>query len=328
MDVKKQMKITNFFLTISEWDRHVELTRQFVNSMDSFEPYAAYLRLNNGSGKPITVKDLSKFLEDNEFIPDKRSLKAVIRMFDTRMEDELDFEDFLKMILSRDNPDLRFNAVSNPNYDVDIGEKLSEEIEYTMGRFFDKASKFLKRITKDRELQIVIEDDDLFGIVDAKNEGAINFENLQAFFSRSKIKLRDDEIVSILRAIDVNDDGYINEEEFEYFLSLFKGEDPDLTIVTALKQKSVNDVNFFGEKSNYGSPLKKKKKSSEKRRKSEVTSKYDDYNQRESYDSRIKYISRRRNDNKPKKILSNKYSLDKKDSIKLRYGDLFFNSVL
>lgn len=263
MDVRKQMKITNFFLTISEWDRHIELTRQFVNAMDSFEPYAAYLRMNKGSGRPIRVKNLMDFLEENGFRAEKRPLKAVIRMFDTRMEDSLDFEDFLKMILTRDNPDLRFNAVNNPNYEVSYGEKLSEEIEYTMARFFHKASQFLKRIMDDQEVQMVIEDDNLFKIVDVNDDGTINFENLKAFFSRSKIALREGEMVSILRAIDINDDGCINEEEFEYFLSLFKGEDPDITIITALKQRSTSELNFFGEKSrsrsrDSGSAVKKK----------------------------------------------------------------------
>jgi hypothetical protein len=121
MDVRQQMKITNFFLTITEWDRHIELTRQFLNAMEAFEPYAAYLRLNNGTGEPLTADNIAKFLEENGFQSNLDNLKTVVRMFDSRIENSLDFEDFLKMILSRDNPDLRFNAVSNPTYEVDFG---------------------------------------------------------------------------------------------------------------------------------------------------------------------------------------------------------------
>lgn len=73
-------------------------------------------------------------------------------MFDSRIKDSLDFEDFLRMILSRDNPDLRFNAVSNPTYEVDFGQKLSDQIEYTMAQFFLKASGFLDRIARDDEV--------------------------------------------------------------------------------------------------------------------------------------------------------------------------------
>lgn len=100
--------------------------------MESFEPYAAYLRLNGGSGEPITPDDLEKYLKDNGFSCDKNQLRTVIQMFDSRLVGSLDFEDFLKMILSRDNPDLRFNAVSNPTYEVDDGQKLSDQIEYTL----------------------------------------------------------------------------------------------------------------------------------------------------------------------------------------------------
>ena len=126
MDIRLQMQITNFFLTITEWDRHIELTRQFLNAMESFEPYAAYLRLNGGSGEPITPEDLDRYLKENGFNCSLNHLRTVVQMFDSRLVGSLDFEDFLKMILSRDNPDLRFNAVSNPTYEVDDGQKLSD----------------------------------------------------------------------------------------------------------------------------------------------------------------------------------------------------------
>jgi Ca2+-binding EF-hand superfamily protein len=242
MDVKKHMKITNFLLTISEWDRHIEVSRQFLNSMESFEPYAAYLRLSAGTGEPITPKNISKFLKENDFQSiNASSLESVVRMFDTRMSDSIDFEDFLKMILSRDNPDLRFNAVSNPNYEVDYGQKLSDQIEYCMARFFSQGASFLQRISRDPEIQTVINDPELFGILDKDKTGFLGFDNLKKFFELSKLRLRDEEIVSILRTIDINRDGNIDSDEFDYFVSLCQGLQPDKNTLSALKQKSVEE---------------------------------------------------------------------------------------
>lgn len=250
MDVRQQMKITNFFLTITEWDRHIELTRQFLNAMESFEPYAAYLRLNEGTGEPITAENVAKFLKENGFRANLNNLRTVIRMFDSRIKDSLDFEDFLRMILSRDNPDLRFNAVSNPTYEVDFGQKLSDQIEYTMAQFFLKASGFLDRIARDDEVQSIIKNPDLFAMIDAENTGALDFENLQDLFRESKIQLRETELIAILRAIDITDDGLIDRIKLDYFLSLCQGQEPSLRVTDEIKARGedTDKTNFFGEK--------------------------------------------------------------------------------
>lgn len=244
MKLTDHIKITNFFLTIAEWDRHVELTRQFLNSIQDFEPYAAFLRLSNTQKSSITAKDIFNFQRENNFKSSLKTIKSVIGLFDTKITNNLSFEDFLKMILSRDNPDLRFNAVSNPNYEVNFGEKLCEEIEYTLARFFSKACEFIEKVSHDSEITEVMRIgqkegfDGLFSIIDSDNSGILDFGNLARFFGRSKIRLRDSEMIAILRVIDINDDGIIDEREFEYFTSLFRNKEPKKDLVLSIK--SVN----------------------------------------------------------------------------------------
>jgi hypothetical protein len=47
------------------------------------------------------------------------SISLIVRLFDTRFEGSLDFEDYLKMTLSRDNPEIRFSAAQRDNYEVE-----------------------------------------------------------------------------------------------------------------------------------------------------------------------------------------------------------------
>jgi hypothetical protein len=55
----------------------------------------------------------------------------------------------------------------------------------------------------------------LFDIIDAKNSGFIDFENLMNFFQKNGFYPYEEEIISILRRMDRDDDGRITYEEFE-----------------------------------------------------------------------------------------------------------------
>lgn len=252
MDFNFNLKAVGFFLTISEWDRHLEVIRQILNAIDSFEPYAAYLRLTKGQGIPITASDINDFTRINGFEADYRALTLIVRLFDTRFEGSLDFEDFLKMVLSRDNPEIRFSAAQRENYEVEQGDMLAPEIEYTLARFFFKASEFLSKIIQDPETHSILASRGLFTTIDTKGSGYLDFHNLKAFFEASKIRPRDAEIIAILRIIDINDDGKINSNEFKFFIDLFSGNDPSSTILKSLKNAHLkeNKFNYFGEKMN------------------------------------------------------------------------------
>ena len=266
MNVNTKLKLSSFFLTLAEWDRHIEVIRQVLNSIQNFEPYAAFLRLSMGKGTPITPIDIKNFMELNGIEININGINLIVRLFDTRFVGSLDFEDFLKMILSRDNPDNRFDAALRPNYEVEFGENLSEEIEYTLARFFSKACEFLARVIRDSETKFILHNDGIFRLIDMDKSGFLDFDNLSLFFHNSKIKPRDSEIIAILRLIDINDDGKIAETEFKYFISLFSGEEPSSIVLQKLKTLRLNgcQFNYFGEKISEIMPLRQSKPSHHK----------------------------------------------------------------
>ena len=242
MNVNKRLKIAGFFLTLSEWDRHIEVIRQILNSLDRFEPYAAFLRITKGRENAIRSQDVCEFLQENGVKTDEKLVAMMIRLYDTNFTNSLNFEDFLKMILTRDNPDMRFESALRPNYDVvGLENVLSEEIEYTLARFFKKACEFLQKMINDQETQRLIDDNTIFSEVDTKKSRRIDFSNLKAFFESSKIVPRDSEIISILRVIDINDDGIITEIEFNFFIELFSKRDPSDLIIGKLKELKSKD---------------------------------------------------------------------------------------
>ena len=251
MDVNRRLKIVGFFLTLSEWDRHLEIIRQVLNSIDNFEPYAAFLRLTRGKKPVIEPMDIHNFVVENGFRGDMTAEMVLVRIFDTTFECCLDFEDFLKMILSRDNPDIRFDAAAKREvYEVEDGQKLSEEIEYSLARFFHKAASFLARMMSDQETQAILEESGLYRTI-TRLSGArtLDFNGLRSFFEEAKVIPQDVEIIGILRLIDINDDGKIDDTEFTYFVELFSGKEPSNIVLKSLvdSRKKEQKYNYFGE---------------------------------------------------------------------------------
>jgi hypothetical protein len=186
-------------------------------------------------------------------------------IFDASLEGKLDFEDFLKMVLSQENKSLRFNAVVNPNYEVTDDQDLGEEIEYTLARFFWKITQYLERISNDKDIVLTLSQQNqvffdsmkysgnyaprnihgvmtrsaiprqyspsdynggVFRLIDHGSQSCLDFGNLARFFEKSNLTMRDTDLISILRLIDINDDGKIDEDEFNYFISIFKIVEP------------------------------------------------------------------------------------------------------
>jgi hypothetical protein len=94
----------------------------------------------------MTAQNVKEFLEHNRLNnSSQKSLELLIRIFDTRFEGGLGFRDFLKMILSKDNPQGRFKSATRANYE-NYGEPLDMQVEMTLCKFFNKACSLLNNL--------------------------------------------------------------------------------------------------------------------------------------------------------------------------------------
>lgn len=172
---KLRIRIASFLLNLIEFNQIVEVNRQFLNSIVQFEPYAAYLRIlrdpnvtpdgktDNSTGqnkerqtKGITAQNLADFLKQNGFETSYASIKSIVTIFDSSLEGKIDFEDFLKMVLSQQSPQLRFDAALKPIFEVPDEGTLTQDLEYVLARFFWKISTSLERISSDKEVTLTL----------------------------------------------------------------------------------------------------------------------------------------------------------------------------
>ena len=89
VNVTQKLKIAGFLLNIAEWDRHIEITRQILNGVDSFEPYAAFLRLTRGkTSSLLEATDVYDFLKENGSDASLKSIHCVIQLNNLKLEED------------------------------------------------------------------------------------------------------------------------------------------------------------------------------------------------------------------------------------------------
>ena len=242
VNITQRLKIAGFFLNIAEWDRHIEITRQILNGIDSFEPYAAFLRLTKGkTNSLLEPTDVYDFLKENSLDASLKSIQCVIQLNDTKIKGGLTFEDFLKFTLARDNPKMRFEAAAKREiYEVEKGERLAEEVEYCLARLFSKSCEFVERLRNDSESQTVFGERYLFTQLVGQSD-KLDFNLLKKYFTDLKMLPKDSEIIAILRIIDINDDGLIDRTEFEYFIGTVAGSSNISDLADRVKHRQTRD---------------------------------------------------------------------------------------
>lgn len=229
-----KLRVAGFLLNFAECERMIEVTRQAITCMRGFEPYSTFQRLVAVDDNPmaITPSSIDAFMRDMAVTADRSSIEMLVSMFSSKLTGILDFEDFLRLSLSREASSARFEAARR---EVPLDSEVSAEIEYLLSRLIAKLCDFFRKLRTDSETQTLIgESSSIFGMIGSRN---LDFNTLSNFFKSLSLHINDKDIVSILRMIDINDDGIIDRAEFDYFISLVNVRNQDTGKREALSQK-------------------------------------------------------------------------------------------
>lgn len=250
MEAKRKIQTIGFLSSIAELDLHIEFNRKLLNQLPNFDGYFAFIRLTMGMRDEVTPAMISRFVALCGGTISDSSLKILVRMFDSRFCGALDYEDFLKLIISLDCPDVNLRACDSMTESVDIATQnplrcLSLEVEQYLLRFFKRACQFIDIIRDDCETKTAVSDLNLFQTIDADNNGGIDYNNLQKYFASADCKIEDSKVISILRRIDINNDGKITQNEFNFFIDIFSGIEPEAHITKTLRASYVAPVHMM-----------------------------------------------------------------------------------
>lgn len=251
--IRDIVKITEFFLNIAQWERHVEFTRQFLNGLDHFEPYSTFRHITKSSGNQVEISDFMNYLDKNGNGFETTEVEPVLLLYDSNSDMRLNYEEFLQIVLSKDNSDLRFLAANRQPFEYEDNDDLYPETDLVLSNLLAKEIYFLDSFRKDPDLYDQFYKNDWFIEIDKAGTGFIDFDNLKEFFNLNNIFPLDEEIIFILRRIDIDDDGRIDKEEFVKFINLIltvpyygntKGKDQEIKAQMRESHKNTKYVNY------------------------------------------------------------------------------------
>lgn len=223
----QNLKLAEFFLTLSDLNKHLEILKRPLNASKKFSPITAFNRIKISEDlnyQFIGIQDISEFMQQCEFTVQKDTLTMLIKLFDCQYQGKLNYSSFARMVLSTTNCSSSPNFLLNVPNTVHKQAALDPDIEFALCRFFYKSSQFLNRMVDEPEFKNVLRRHDTFRILDVQNKSVLDFECIREFFNKVGINILDDEIIGILRLIDINDDGKITEGDFELFIRILRGD--------------------------------------------------------------------------------------------------------
>ena len=217
LSYETKIRLAEVLLAFAEHEQQVEVVRQILCEQDAFEPYAAFRRIDRAHKGYLTHDDLLDFLKDNSVQHPVIYCDALIKKYAKKTPSKLNYIEFLNIVLTQDNSQLRAETAQRPNYEVRDGEFLPVDVEYSLAKVFDRELILLAQ-ADDLKFGLINRFDftplDAFTAIDQARTDRIDYENLSRFFREVSIFPHEEDIVGCLRRLDRDGDGVLSREEF------------------------------------------------------------------------------------------------------------------
>ena len=132
--------IANFFSTIQEGEKIIEIKRNNLNKSYDFEPFILFNRLDQFRNNYLTEDNFINFLKLNNIESTINEAKYLILFYDSDFTQNLNYNQFLNLVLSKDYYEIRNSINSkieeNLNNSNDNSDNSISYISYETEKLF------------------------------------------------------------------------------------------------------------------------------------------------------------------------------------------------
>ena len=215
--------IAKFFETIEEGEKIIEIKRNNLNKCYDFEPFILFNRLDQFRNNYLTEETFINFLKINNIEVTINESKYLILFYDSDFTQNLNYNQFLNLVLSKDYYEIRNSInskieenLNNSNYNyIDNSDNSISYISYETEKLFSELLQSEFDLIKKLDLllsQIKFNGD--FSLSELFNEisisGIVISSKLNTFLSENDINLNKNDIKLILKRCDIKKNGRVD----------------------------------------------------------------------------------------------------------------------
>ena len=206
-----QSKISEIFISLTEAERDVEITRQVLTENKEYNPYQIFCFLDSDKKNYIANLDIINYLQSKNIFITEIETKLLFLYYDQNLDTNLNYKEFINLIESKLSQKKEINDATGP---------LCLSIDYVLTKLLEK------EIIHARKIITLLEDlrgfsdfeiHNIFHFIKNNNNNYIIQQNITNFLNKTHASFIDQDIDLIFKRIDFNKDNAIDLCEFHIF---------------------------------------------------------------------------------------------------------------
>lgn len=204
----------SIFVAIADHELSIEKQRQYLARLEEFEPYATFVRLDRNNNGYLSAIEIQHFLKDNGLEAQLDDWQSLVKFFDSDEDGVLNYTDYMQIVFTWDDTELRSLVTEREPYGVNTDEYLSPILERELSILFEKELAYHNEIeylknSPDYNLE------QAFDEIDDEGLNYIDHPSIDNFLRRHGFAATEDELTAIIRRMDVSADAKVSFVEFE-----------------------------------------------------------------------------------------------------------------
>lgn len=144
LSIETEARVVKLFINLFEGEKAVELCRDNLAIQRDFDAYQIFQRIDRERKNYIDEYNVVDFLKNNSIYCTNSEARLMLSFYDSNYDGNLNYTEFLNMILSDSNYSIRRLARDRIGYRS--GNILTYDVEYSLTRLFERELELARAV--------------------------------------------------------------------------------------------------------------------------------------------------------------------------------------
>lgn len=144
LSIETESRVVKLFINLFEGEKSVEISRENLALQREFDAYQIFQRFDRERKNYIDEYNVVDFLKENSIYCTNSEARLMLSFYDSNYDGNLNYTEFLNMILSDSNYSIRRLARDRIGYR--LGNILAYDVEYHLSRLLERELELARSV--------------------------------------------------------------------------------------------------------------------------------------------------------------------------------------